>query len=62
MSYVEPKLSPEERKLSDFSRLPTTGKQRVIDGADGRVTLPIEKSVPAPATHTEWAGELERKG
>ncbi len=63
MPYQEPKLTPEERKLTDLSRLPATDPQAIAETAHlGRTTLPTDKSVPPPAKRIEWAGTLETKG
>ena len=65
MPYQEPQLTQEERKLTDFSKLPATDPQKIAEAARlgvGRATLPADKAMPSPAKRIEWAGTLEREG
>jgi len=63
MPYQEPKLRPEEQKLTDLSRLAATDPQKIAETAHlGRTTLPTDKAVPPPAKRIEWAGTLEKEG
>ena len=65
MPYQEPKLTPEEQKLTDLSRLAADDPQKIAETERmqvGRTERPTDKAVPPPAKRIEWAGTLEREG